>query len=100
MWRVRETGFGDSWNQRETQVAFLQLYLDHLDLSGDIDLRGGNGDLGGDVMKGNVYVDGRPVCDDGWGAEEAKVIFRLDTLVRFPNPFSSQSRTQWPCNPT
>ena len=51
-------------------------------------------------MKGNVYVDGRPVCDDGWGAEEAKVIFRLDTLVRFPNPFSSQSRTHWPSNPT
>ena len=60
-------------------MGLLQLYLHHLHLSGDIDLRGGNGDLGGDVMKGNVYVDGRPVCDDGWGAEEAKVT--LDTLA-------------------
>ena len=49
-------------------------YPDNVYLSGDIDLRGGNGDLGGDVMKGNVYVDGKPVCDDGWGAEEAKVV--------------------------
>ena len=43
---------------------------------GDIDLRGGNGDLGGDVLKGNVYVDGKPVCDDGWGVEEARVVCR------------------------
>ena len=57
-------------------MASLPLYLDDVSLSGDIDLRGGNGDLGGDVMKGNVYVDGKPVCDDGWGAEEAKVICR------------------------
>ena len=27
-------------------------------------------------MKGNVYVDGKPVCDDGWGAEEARVVCR------------------------
>ena len=53
----------------------LRLFL-LLQLSGDIDLRGGSGDLGDNVYKGNVYVDGKPVCDDCWGAEEAKVVCR------------------------
>ena len=27
-------------------------------------------------IKGNVYIGERPVCDDGWGDEEARVACR------------------------
>ena len=39
-------------------------------------LKGGRPDPGGRVAKGNVYFQGRPVCDDGWGEEEALVACR------------------------
>merc|ERR1711892_141696 len=29
------------------------------------------------VGAGNVYINGRPVCDDGWGMEDAKVVCRM-----------------------
>ena len=32
-------------------------------------------------MKGNVYFDDQPVCDDGWGSEEAKVACRWVYLL-------------------
>ena len=31
---------------------------------------------GNSSAEGNVYIDGAPVCDDGWGWKEAKVICR------------------------
>ena len=29
------------------------------------------------LFKGNVYFDQKPVCDDGWGDEEAQVVCRF-----------------------
>lgn len=59
----------------------LYLLLTHFSLDaflGQISL-GGNlrpGDLSGTVTKGNVYLDGHPVCDDGWSREDASVACR------------------------
>ena len=39
---------------------------------------------------GNVLVRGRPVCDDGWGQNEADVVCRFV----FNSSFSVKSRTQ------
>ena len=38
------------------------------------DLRPEN--LDGRVTKGNVYLDGHPICDDGWSREDAAVACR------------------------
>ena len=32
--------------------------------------------LGGRVTKGNVYLDGNPICDNGWSLEDAMVACR------------------------
>ena len=46
-------------------------------LSGEISLRpAATNLLGGNLIKGNVYLDEKPVCDDGFGSEEAKVVCR------------------------
>ena len=39
-------------------------------------LQGGTGELSGDLAKGNVYLDGHPVCDAGWSQEDARVTCR------------------------
>ena len=56
--------------------------------SGEINLRPETGELGGELVKGNVYFDDQPVCDDGWGGEEAKVacrwVFLLFRQIYFP----------------
>merc|ERR1719315_313692 len=36
-----------------------------------LELRGGN------TMQGNVYVNGKPVCDDYWNLDDAKVVCRM-----------------------
>ena len=41
-------------------------------LAHKIQLRGGRGKL-----EGNVYVDGKPVCDDDWDIEDARVVCRM-----------------------
>ena len=33
---------------------------------------------GGRVTKGNIYLDGSPICDDGWSQEDATVACRFD----------------------
>ena len=43
---------------------------------GEINLRPDTGELGGEVLQGNVYIGDQPVCDDGWGTEEARVACR------------------------
>ena len=49
----------------------------HLYLSGEISLRpAATNLLGGNLVKGNVYLDEKPVCDDGFGREEAMVVCR------------------------
>ena len=35
-----------------------------------------DGTLGAGVTKGNVYLDGNPICDDGWTKEDATVACR------------------------
>ena len=45
--------------------------------SGEISLRPeATNLLGGDLVKGNVYMDNMPVCDHGFGFDEATVACR------------------------
>ena len=57
--------------------------------SGEINLRRRKttSELGGELVKGNVYFDDQPLCDDGWGAEEAKVACRWACLLFRKNHF-------------
>ena len=48
---------------------------------GEINLRPETGALGAQVIKGNVYFDNQPVCDDEWGHKEAKVVCRLKCSI-------------------
>ena len=43
---------------------------------GELRLHGGTGEVDGDLAKGNVYLDGNPVCDAGWSQEDALVACR------------------------
>ena len=45
-------------------------------------------------MKGNVYFDDQPVCDDDWGHEEAKVACRWVVSVFPQNSYSDQDDGQ------
>ena len=44
--------------------------------SGELRLQGGTGEVSGDLAKGNVFLDGHPVCDAGWSQEDARVACR------------------------
>ena len=46
--------------------------------SGEISLRGEKRPkkADGQIIKGNVYLDGHPICDDGWTREDATVACR------------------------
>ena len=48
---------------------------------GEINLRPETGALGAQVIKGNVYFDNQPVCDDEWGSQEARVACRWVTIL-------------------
>ena len=46
-------------------------------ITGQISLVGKpEGNVGGRVTKGNVYLDGNPICDKGWSLEDAMVACR------------------------
>ena len=46
-------------------------------VSGQVTLEGKpEGNLGARVTKGNVYLDGKPICDKGWNLEDATVVCR------------------------
>ena len=47
---------------------------------GRVELRGGG--AGREEVEGNVFLEGRPVCDDEWGEEEAAVVCRCNRAVR------------------
>ena len=49
-------------------------------LSGQISLMGTPPNLGGLITKGNVYLDGSPICDLGWSHEDATVACRFTIL--------------------
>jgi len=49
----------------------------HNGTQGDIELRGWSGEKMDGIARGNLYVDGKPVCDDLWGLEEALVACRM-----------------------
>ena len=57
-------------------VLFCTLYLDLSFGSGELRLQGGTGEVSGDLAKGNVFLDGHPVCDAGWSQEDARVACR------------------------
>ena len=47
------------------------------------ELRGGPVRYGKRLLvrhEGNVYVDNKPICDDGWGQADADVVCRFDKL--------------------
>ena len=78
MWRPRGNGLKiDSFQgQEKVQTSLRLVRLEINGNSGEINLRPESGELGSGVVKGNVYFGDQPVCDDGWGGEEAKVACR------------------------
>ena len=46
--------------------------------AGQISLEGKrDATLGGGLTKGNVYLDGHPICDEGWNHKDASVACRF-----------------------
>ena len=37
------------------------------------------------MTKGNVYIDGNPICDEGWSRDDASVACRYQTPPFFEN---------------
>ena len=56
-------------------IKVLTLLM-HNHKQGEINLRPDTGELGGEVLQGNVFIGDQPVCDDHWGLEEARVACR------------------------
>ena len=80
MWSLRGTGSSVT-SVAASQVPLLDITLDCIfpyTHSGQVSLGGSQraGNLGGSVTKGNVYLDGHPICDDGWSREDASVACR------------------------
>ena len=78
MWRLKGNGLKIDLflEQAQVQNYSCQKYsLLYINL-GEINLRPDTGQIGGELIKGNVYFDDQPVCDDGWGIEEATVACR------------------------
>ena len=47
-------------------------------VTGQVSLVGKPEGLGRRLTKGNVYLDGSPICDDGWSHEDATVACRFN----------------------
>ena len=61
---------------------YLQLAITFW-LPGQISLMGQpERSVGGRVTKGNVYLDGHPVCDRGWSLEDATVACRSNVFFQ------------------
>ena len=53
------------------------MFIGFLLVAGQVTLEGKpEGNLGARVTKGNVYLDGKPICDKGWNFEDATVVCR------------------------
>ena len=77
--RTNTTNGDGQWSSVAVQRTwvFNQIYGR---ATGEIHLRGTTGQqrpVGADIAKGNVYIDDQPICDDGWGQEEAEVACRM-----------------------
>ena len=66
--------------QNQVQDLNSNLVYHHITIvfSGEISLRGNKRPIKADghIVKGNVYLDGHPICDDGWTREDATVACR------------------------
>ena len=62
----------------EQKLENLTIFADGLELRG-------NGSDGNNSVEGNVFLDGRPVCDDQWDDTDATVVCRssLSEQVQF-----------------
>ena len=47
-------------------------------VTGQVSLVGKPEGLGRRLTKGNVYLDGSPICDDGWSLKDATVACRFN----------------------
>merc|ERR1719430_647795 len=77
--RTNRTNGDGQWSSVAEQRKWIWMQLSGGG-KGEIQLRGKKGPLGalGDgIAKGNVYIDYEPICDDGWGQEEATVACRM-----------------------
>jgi len=74
----RDSFNGDGlWSNVAGQREWVESQmLDGLTL-GELRLQGGTGEVSGDLAKGNVFLDGHPVCDAGWSQEDARVACRM-----------------------
>ena len=64
---------------RLSKHSFQIIFAGEISLGGK--LRPDN--LGGEITKGNVYLDGHPICDDGWSREDATVACRWGPRICF-----------------
>ena len=63
-------------------------------ITGQISLVGKPEGLGRRLTKGNVYLDGSPICDDGWSLEDATVACRFNQPFQLTNLDLSQLPSQ------
>lgn len=65
------------WNNVASQLDWILAQMIPGGPTGQIELRGGPpAELGGPVAEGNVFLDGKLVCDDNWDVLEARVACR------------------------
>jgi len=76
--RTNKTAGDGEWSNVAVQRRWIQRRLVPGAGKGEISLRpAARNLLGGNLVKGNVYLDEKPVCDDGFGREEARVVCRM-----------------------
>jgi len=76
--RTNKTAGDGEWSNVAVQRQWIERRLVPGAGKGEISLRpAATNLLGGNLVKGNVYLDEKPVCDDGFGREEARVVCRM-----------------------